>query len=223
MVKDDNMKNTRNIAIIALIIIIIIAGATLIAFQNDDSSNNKEENNESIFEVIDPHDDARTFTAENSEVGYGNEDGDWAYLQLAPSYSFGTRFQNVTIPKDAVIIDAYVALYCMGTPDHLHPNCFIYCDNVSNSQNFSKVVGVLNISGRNYTNNMVDWNRTVRYGYWYRTPPLTDIVKEVIDNKNWISGNPITVLFVSKGLRRYSTTFQNFENGYPPKLYIIWK
>ena len=216
------MKKTQNIAILTLIIIIIIAGATLIALQNDDLDSDKENNNKSIFEVIDPHDDARTFTAENSELGYGNEDGAWAYLQLSPSYSFGTRFQNVNIPKDAEIIDAYVALYCMGTPDHLHPNCYIYCDNVNYSVNFTEA-GVLNISGRNYTDNFVDWNRTVRYGYWYRTPPLTDIIKEVMDNKDWIPGNPITVLFVSKGLRQYVSTFQNFENDFPPKLYIIWK
>jgi len=217
------MKKTQNIAIILLSVITIIAGATLIALQNDDLNENKENSNESIFEVIDPHDDARTFIAENSELGYGNEDGDWAYLQLSKSYSFGTRFQNVTIPKDAEIVDAYVALYCMGTPPyHLHPNCFVYCDNASYSVNFSQA-GVLNISGRNYTNNFVDWNRTIKYDYWYRTPPLTDIINEVINKKNWTSGNPITVLFVTKGFKNYSTTFQNFENGYPPKLYIIWK
>ena len=216
------MKKTQNIAILTLIIIVITAGATLIALQNDEINTNKEKNNKTLFEVVDPHDDARTFTAENSELGYGTEDGDWAYLQLSPSYSFGTRFQNVNIPKDSEIIDAYVALYCMGTPDHLHPNCYIYCDNVSYSVNFTEA-GALNISGRNYTNNFVDWNRTVKYDFWYRTPPLTDIIKEVIDNKDWNPGNPITVLFVSKGYRQYVSTFQNFENGFPPKLYIIWK
>jgi hypothetical protein len=177
--------------------------------------------NHDVFIVDDEHDDSRTFTVMLNELMSENEDGGWATLQLSPSYSFGVRFNNVSIPKNATIKDAYVELYSIGTPGHLHPNCVIYCDDVDSAENFT-LIGVLNISGRIYTNESVTWNQTIEYGKWIKTPSITSCIKEVISRSNWSSGNSIAVLFDSEGYRGYSAAFRNYEQGSPAKLHIIW-
>ena len=206
----------KNIMMIASILIVVVV---LVVFSQIDFSDNSFSD---IYMVSDDHDDGRTFTVEGSEKGYDNEDGDWAFLQLSPSYSFGVRFTNVSIPRGSKIKEAYLELYSIGTPGHQHPNCRIYCDNVDDAVNFS-VLGVLNISGRIYTSNYELWNNTVPYDVWVKTPGFVASVQEVIDRINWTSGNSIAVLFVSEGLYGYSAAFQNFENGYPARLYVEWE
>ena len=146
--------------------------------------------------VIDDHDDARTFTVEFNEAGYGDEDGSWATLQLSPSYSFGVRFVDVDIPKDAIIRNATVSLYSTGTPGHSHPNCLIYCDNTSFSVNFTEC-GVLDICGRNYTYNYVLWNMTVPHGEWVLTPSLVGPIQEVINRDDWKKNSNLEFIYRS--------------------------
>jgi hypothetical protein len=212
------MKNINKILTIIIPIIAIILFFIFFLGLSDEVN----EYNFDIFEVENPNDDARSFTVIFNVDESQTEDGAWALLQLSPSYSFGVRFNNVTIPKNATINNAYVELFSIGTPGHLHPNCKIYCDDIDNSVNFS-VYGVLNNSGRNYTTNYEYWNSTVTYGEWIKTPSITSCIKEVISRSNWTSGNSISVLFISEGIRGYASAFQNYENGYPVKLYIEWK
>jgi hypothetical protein len=179
--------------------------------------------NRETYEVNDEFDNARTFSVykDGNLVGFGNENGSWALLQLAPSYSFGLKFDNIEISQGTEIKSAYIALYSIGTPINRYPNCKIYCDDTDNAVNFSKI-GVLNISGRTYTENYTLWNDTVEFEKWTNTLSLVASIQEVIDRKNWVAGNSIAFLFVSEGYLDYSATFQNFENGYPAKLYVEW-
>ncbi len=210
-------KINKIVILIIPIVLISLISAYIIV-----SSEKLEEFNKDIFEVESADDDGRTFIVNYNEFMSENENGAWAILQLSSTYSFGVRFNNVTIPKDAIIKDAYVELYSIGTPGHSNPNCMIYCDNVDDSVNFS-VYGVLNISGRNYTENYAYWNSTVPYGKWIKTPSITHCVNEVFSRQNWTSGNALSILFVSEGIKGYAAAFQNFENGYPARLYIKWK
>ena len=212
------MKNINKIILIIIPIIAIILFFTFFL----GSSDNLDEYNISIFEVENPNDDARSFTVMFNVDESKTENGAWAILQLSPSYSFGVRFNNVTIPQNATINNVYVELYSIGTPGHLHPNCKIYCDDVNNSIDFS-VYGVLNNSGRIYTTNYEYWNSTVSYGKWIKTPSITSCITEVISRSNWTSGNSISILFVSEGIRGYASAFQNYEKGYPARLYLEWK
>ena len=211
----------KNIIKILTIIIPIIAFILFFIFFLG-PSDIVNEYNSGIFEVENPNDDARSFTVISSVYESQTEDGAWATLQLSPSYSFGVRFNNFTIPKNATIKNAYVELYSIGTPGHSHPNCKIYCDDVDNSPNFS-VYGVFNHSGRNYTTNYEYWNSEVNYGKWIKTPSITSCIREVISRSNWTSGNSISVLFISEGIRGYASAFQNYENDFPARLYIEWK
>ena len=181
-----------------------------------------DDTNYSTFFVSAPDDDSRTFIAENSELGYGDEDGEWAVLQLSPSYSFGVRFGNVSLPKHAEIIEAHIRLLSISTPISNSVNCFIYGDDSNHSHNFS-VQGVLQRCGRTFTTNSVEWNTTVPYYECVQTPNIKTIVQEIINNETWEQGNGLSILFITKGLRGYSAAFQNFESGYPPALCVQWR
>ncbi len=205
--------------LIAIVVIIAIASVSVIyaTTQNSNSDIHHAE-----YVVNSAHDDARTFAAQNSETGYGNEDGQWANLQLSPSYSFGVRFTNISIPRYALIKTAYIELYSIGTTNHRHPVCRIYCDDVDNAVNFSSV-GVLDICGRVYTSKYSEWNTTVAFAQWVSTPSLIAPMQQVIDRQNWNPGNAIAFLFVSKGTLDCAAAFQNYENGQPAKLYVEWE
>jgi len=210
---------TRNIiGAVVLASILFVAASTYVMTNHEEVEKYEHE----IFYVEDEHDDSRTFTVMLNELMSENEDGDWATLQLSPSYSFGVRFSNISVPKNATIKDAYVELFSIGTPGHLHPNCIIYCDDVDSAVNFTQI-GVLNISGRIYTSSSVTWNQSIEYGKWIKTPSITACIKEVISRTNWSAGNSIAVLFDSQGYQGYSAAFQNYERGAPAKLHILWE
>ena len=215
------MKKIQKILMISIgiIIVLIILGF----FLTEPDKKPVDELTYDTYYVDNAHDDARTFAVDLSEVGYGNEDGAWATLQLSPSYSFGVKFNNITIPKNAIIDEAFVELYSIGTPNHTNPNCKIYCDNVDNALPFNDTLGVLNRSGRIYTQNYTRWNKTIESGNWIITPLITDVIQEIVNRENWTSGNSIAVLFVSEGQFGYVATFENFEHNYPTGLYISWK
>lgn len=206
----------------AKIILSVVLVTLLIATVFSIMINSRENYEVFTAEVISEYDDGRTFIAENSEKGYGDEYEAWAFLQLSPSYSFGIRFINVTIPQGAKIKKAYVKLFSVGTPGHNFPNCKIYCDDTDNAVNFS-ILGVLDICGRNYTSNYTRWNTTVPYGVWVKTPSLVSPIQEVINRPNWTFGNALAILFVSEGLKGYSAAFENYGYGHPAKLYIEWE
>lgn len=219
------MKNIMNLAIAVLVIIVLLSVIVLFVVpeNNDDKIQDEQKFNENLFYVDNGTDDARTFSVDLSDEGFGNEDGYYENLQLSPSYSFGLRFNNISIPKNAIIIDAYVGVYSVGTPGHRSPNCKIYADNVSNAASFNDTIGVLNITGRNYTESSVLWNETVAYDQWVRTPSITSVVQEVIDNNEWAENNSIAILFVTQGYWEYIASFNNFERGFASRLHVEWK
>lgn len=172
--------------------------------------------------VASPDDDGRSFLAPGSEIGFRNENGDWASLQVSASYSFGTRFTNVSLPRNAEILSAYVELYSISTPGHQHINCNIYCDDQDYVVNFTSM-GVLELCGRIYSENFTHWNETVPYGKWVKTPSISRQIQEVINRPDWERGNSVAVLFITRGIPGYSAAFANYEFGKPARLYIAWQ
>ena len=203
--------------LVVIVLCILIISVFFIYIQTINSDIHKD-----VYAVKNAYDDIRTFTVQGSKTGYGNEGGQYDSLQLSPSYSFGVRFTNISIPRNAIIKTAYIELYSIGTTNHRHPVCRIYCDDVDNAVNFSSI-GVLDICGRIYTSKFSEWNDTLPYGQWVSTPSLVFLIQEVIDRQNWNQGNAIAFLFISKGTLDCAATFQNYESGKPAKLYVEWK
>jgi hypothetical protein len=213
-IKGKNMNKIKYLLLFTLILIVSIVLFT--SFY----SNNPNYNLLKV-KVSNENDDGRTFET-ISEVGFGDEIGAWANLQINPSYSFGVKFDNITIPKGSKIGESYVKLYSIGLPgSHEHVNCIIYGDDVDNAVNFS-VKGCLDRCNRNYTDNYILWNKNTPFKKWVKTPSLNNIIQEIIDREGWINGNSIAILFITRNTND-TAVFSNYGNGNPPEIIIKWQ
>tara|TARA_B100000795_G_scaffold258785_1_gene233192 strand:+ start:1441 stop:4191 length:2751 start_codon:yes stop_codon:yes gene_type:complete len=114
--------------------------------------------------------------------------------------TIGLRFDNINIPANASIIDAYIQFTSdASTSGGL--NITIKGEDIANSSTF--VNSTNNISGRVTTSSSVLWNPLV----WTnnqstgneRTPGLTSIVSEIMTSNGWQTGNPITFILTGTG------------------------
>jgi len=112
----------------------------------------------------------------------------------------GLRFDNVVVPSNATIINAYIQ-FTADASNSSSVSLTIKGENIANSPTFSNTPN--NISGRFTTDTSVIWNPSSwtnnTAGSNERTPDLSSIVKEVITSSGWQSGNPITFIVTGTG------------------------
>lgn len=172
-----------------------------------------------IRNVMSEQDDGRTFEVPGSPDGFGNEPDDIDNLEINPTYSFGVRFTNITIPKGAIISNAYVKLFSIGLSNRNdHVNCTIYGDNVDSADDFY-AKGCLDRCGRIYTKNYVLWDAITPFQQWVTTPNLKEIVQEIIKRPKWESNSSIALLFITRHTPD-SAVFNNFNLGNAAELII---
>ena len=115
--------------------------------------------------------------------------------QYGEVYSKGLRFQNVVIPKGALIINASIT-FKSSTEGGQGASTDIYGEKVDNSAPFSAAND--NITSRFRTSSAVDYNNPPAPGgntISVTTPDLTNIVSEITGRPGWASGNNMTFLF----------------------------
>jgi hypothetical protein len=172
--------------------------------------------------VISEQDDGRTFEVPSSPDGFGNEPDDWANLEINPSYSFGIKFNNITIPKGTIITNAYVKLYSIGLSNRNdHVNCTIYGDNVDNADDFY-TKGCLDRCGRIYTQKYAIWDVVTPFQQWVITPNLKNILQEIINRPGWEKNNSIALLFITQHTQD-AAVFNNFNLGNVAELDIEFR
>lgn len=116
----------------------------------------------------------------------------------------GIRFQNVNIPADATITNAYIQFWVDETGDG-PANLIIKGERTQNSQTF--VPTTANISARTKTtaevawDNIPAWTTTHEGGEDQRTPNLSSIVSEIITSNDWAYGNAMTFIITGTGTR----------------------
>jgi hypothetical protein len=112
----------------------------------------------------------------------------------------GLRFDNVVIPANATIIDAYIQ-FTSDASTSAGLSITIEGEDIANSSTFANSTN--NISGRVTTSSSVLWNpqgwTNNVSGANQRTPTLTTIVSEVMTSNGWQSGNPITFIITGTG------------------------
>lgn len=165
-----------------------------------------------------------TVVASNYDDGWENTSGvvDLAagYLRLGGSSSVkrnAVRFQNVQIPADAQITDAYIEFYSYGTSQAGSTDIYSEIGNPAIYTNVSK-----NISLREYSVNKVNWETAA----WTagniknRTPNLKNIIEE---NRlsGWQTGNSLAFQFNGLGTNN-GVLAHSFEGGvnYRPRLVV---
>ncbi|MBB6369050.1 lamin tail domain-containing protein [Chryseobacterium shigense] len=146
-----------------------------------------------------------------------------AYLQIggrADSKDNAVRFQNVQIPADAQITDAYIEFYTYGASPA--GNADIYSE-IGNPDIYS--TAAKNITLRERSVNKVNWQTAAWTADFTknRTPNLKNIIEE---NRlsGWQSGNSLAFQFKGTGTNN-SMAVRSFEGGvnYRPRLVVEYQ
>ena len=125
--------------------------------------------------------------------------------------TIGFRFDNITIPANATISNAYIQFTADGSKSG-NMSMTIKGEDVANSATFSNTTN--NISSRTATTSVATWNppswTDEDAGIGQKTPSLSAIVSEIITSNGWQNGNPITFIINGTGnsnARRKASSF----------------
>ena len=112
----------------------------------------------------------------------------------------GLRFDNITIPSNATILDAYIQ-FTSDKTNSGNMTITLKGEDIANSPTF--VNSTNNISGRSTTSSSVSWSPLAwtnnLSGNNEKTPDLSTIVSEVMTSNGWQTGNPITFILTGNG------------------------
>ena len=145
------------------------------------SSDDAEQENDEIDSLLD----------DDIDAGWEGEPEDQNILTA------GLRFQNIFIPKGAVIDSAFIEVTSHEAKDADNvARINIYGEATDNAQTFTEDAL---ITDRPSTNATVLWESNEAWGLWtdHRLPDVKTIVQEVIDRDGWEAGNAIA--FVLQG------------------------
>lgn len=106
----------------------------------------------------------------------------------------GARFQNITIPKDAVIIAAYITIMSHTSQSLGTVRTRIKGEAADDAATFSDVA---DFDGRSKTAAVVDWDDisgwTVNIDY--NSPEIKTIIQEIVNRGGWASGNALVIFW----------------------------
>lgn len=138
--------------------------------------------------------------------------------------TIGLRFQDIAIPANATITNAFIQFTADGDNDGVL-TITIKGEDIANSPSF--VDGTNNISNRTTTTASVAWDNIPSWiddadGAAQRTPDLSSIINEVITSNGWLSGNPVTFVMTGTGNADDRRKAESFDGGalIAPKLTI---
>ncbi|MCF6243644.1 MAG: GDSL-type esterase/lipase family protein [Sulfurovum sp.] len=146
------------------------------------------------------------------------------YIMIDRSAPYvGLRFQNLNIPQNSVITNAYITMTSRWNNNggKYNPAYNIYAEASDNANTFKS--RLKNISNREKTQNRVffktpDVNRS---GESYNTPELKSLVQEVVNRRGWRSGNNLAFIFHYNSGKKWRA-IQSYEKDISKsaKLYI---
>jgi glucose/arabinose dehydrogenase len=130
----------------------------------------------------------------------------------------GIRFTTVTIPRSAIIENAYMEFEVDETGS-TSTSVTIRAQAIDNAPAFASAKN--NISNRPHTTAQVSWNSIPAWptlNARWQTPNLSAIIQEIVNRPNWASGNSIAILIGGSGQR----TAESYDGEPPaaPKLVI---
>ena len=129
----------------------------------------------------------------------------------------GIRFQNIRVPPNAVITNAYIEFETDET-DSEATSLTIYGEDTDDASTFTSSHS--NISNRTKTAASVNWNNLTAWdqvGQKHQTPDLKTIVQEIVNRANWAQNNAMAFIITGSGER----TAESYDgNGTPPRLHI---
>ena len=137
----------------------------------------------------------------------------------------GLRYQDLNIPRGAVITNAYIRFSSSGFNSGA-TNLNFSGELIGNSITFSDSSN--NISARTKTSNSVLWDTDNDWPISDQTlvsPDLSSIVQEIVDQSDWCGGNALNIIIDGQGIstasERASPSFEDGE-GLGPQLVVIY-
>jgi len=166
----------------------------------DESSDDAEQQNDAMDKLFD----------DDLDMGW---EGDEFNIMTT-----GLRFTNVQIPKGAKIDSAFLIIYSHEEEKDT-AKVTIWGQASENATTFS--IDSLILSRPKTTAN-VKWEITELWPIWtmFRTPDITPIIQEIVDQSNWSSGNALALMFTGQDQgaseKDNARDFESFENEEDP-------
>jgi len=143
-------------------------------------------------------------------------------------YGCAVRFRNVTIPKGAVITEAYLIFNAVVDLATTTCNTRIWAENADNPPDFSGEDWISAFARRdNQTTAIVDFDDIVAWteNTEYSSPELKTVIQEIVDRDGWDSGNALVLFWDdTKDMRSETATRAvhsfNEDNERATKLYV---
>ncbi len=135
--------------------------------------------------------------------------------QGSMSQLVGMRFNNLNLPQNATITNAYIQFQTDEITTNL-TNLSIEGEATDNTATFTSTIG--NISSRPRTSSIswdpAPWTTVGENGIDQRTPNITSIIQEIIDRQNWVNGHSLTIIISGNGART-AESFNGDSAGAP--------
>ncbi|MCF2948337.1 VWA domain-containing protein [Paraglaciecola aquimarina] len=145
--------------------------------------------------------------------------------QNTDKVTVGLRFQDLNIPRGALITRAYIRFNSNGFNAGATDLTFSG-ELVSNSTTFSNTAN--DISGRTKTTNNVLWDTDNDWPVTNETtssPDLSPVIQEIVDQSAWCGGNALNIIVEGEGAsaasERLSTAFEQ-GTGLTPQLVVVY-
>ncbi len=121
-------------------------------------------------------------------------------VDVAASQLVGLRFNNIAIPKGAMITSAYVEF---ETDVAWNTACNLNIQGQAADNPTTFTLGVNNLSSRSKTAASVAWSPAAwnTLNEKHQTPSLTSIVQEIVNRGGWASGNSMVIFVSGTGTR----------------------
>lgn len=129
------------------------------------------------------------------------------------------RFQNISIPKGAIIDSAFLNIYA-HEDEADEARVTIFAEATDNSAAF---VETELITDRTWSDVSIPWIITEAWEIWkpYRSPDIKSVLQSVINRSGWTSGNALTVFLRGEdqgaSLLDNARDFESFENIEDPE------
>lgn len=180
-------------------------------------------------------DDAEEYSLSTggTEVDLGSTDLELPYdpsvSQPEPrgQQTVGLRFSSVSIPKDAVILRAYIEFEPKGADPgedaQITGDVTLTVSGHANDNSPTFFNSLNNISGRMRTASEVTWSPSTWSTATEATPDLTDVVKDIILRDGWTSGNALTFIIEGDDSTNFRRAYSFDGAGTAPTLVIVYE
>ncbi|MFN3189949.1 MAG: hypothetical protein ACE361_05445 [Aureliella sp.] len=160
------------------------------------------------------------------EVNLDSDDLDFGQSSIGgfeTAIAIGVRFEGIQVAKGSKIKRAYLQFTKDDSPTESEPTKLtIRAELVPNAASFK--VDKNNITGRYTTKKSIAWAPAAwrpeeRRAESERSPDLSALLQEVVDQQEWKPGNAVVLIIEGKG-ERDALTFDSGEKGSAPMLHV---